>query len=296
MLIEISNEKINFTDIKINSNNIKTLNAEDYIMGYDNEKYSKITKELIYKDFLESIFLFRHNLRNFNIKYPEENITVFYTKSAEQSPWTIIIYDNKLGGERKLDPNEEEDKELYEKYNIEDEPMEIFYNHLGDISFTKKNEDINFKIIKDNFLGDLEELYNKDFNEILIIQYLLKNELPFAIVEEFSTDTIQHKMDLKSFHRFVFENINIFTKYKNVETAIQELFLKKTLCIELSSLKKYNSLFSSKIPMPGLYLYKYMVNYIRLLNEKSIPPRKLKKRGRKPKNPKPEEKTGDEEE
>lgn len=288
MLIELSNDKINFNTINVNSNSINKLTPEDYIFRFDNESYNKVTKEIIYNDFLDHSFLFNHNLRNFSIKYPKDNTTVFYTKTSEFGEWKITVYDNSTSTERALDPSESDDLELFDKYKIEDCSITVFEKHLGKIPFTKKNEDINFKTIKKDLLSDLENMYNKEFEEIITIQYALKNNLEFIIVEEFSPELLTDKMELVDFHSYVFKNINIFNKYKNVETAIQELFLKKSLGIELPSLKKYNSIFSGKLAMPGLYLYKYMVNYMKLLNEKSIPARVLKKRGRKPKK-KPEE-------
>ncbi len=288
MLIELSNDTINFNTVNVNSNAISKLNEEDYIFKYDNELYNKVTKEIIYDDFLDSSFLFNHNLRNFSIRHAKENITVFYTKTSEFGEWKLTIYDNSNSTERRLDLSEPDDLELYDKYKVEDCSITVFEKHLGKVPFTKKNEDINFKTIKKNLLSDLENMYNKDFEEIITIQYALKNDLKFIIVDEFEPELLTDNMKLDDFHSHVFKNINIFNKYKNVETAIQELFLKKSLGIELPSLKKYNSIFSGKLPMPGLYLYKYMVNYMKLLNEKSIPARVLKKRGRKPKK-KPEE-------
>ena len=158
---------------------------------------------------MDSIVLFNHNLRYFKIENPEDGLTIFYTKTAENDPWTMTFFDNNDKSEEPVEYDDDTLRALKEKYKITLSSIDIFSEHLGDVGFPKKNDDITFKTIPPKLIENFKEMYNEHFYEIITLQYILKNNLTSVIVEDFDYEIIKDNMNLVDFHKYVFENINI---------------------------------------------------------------------------------------
>ena len=268
MLLHINNTDNGVKNIDIKYKEFTHISKDNYIKNEND--FDEISFDIIIDDLLENIFLFENNLRNFYLI--DDDLKIFYLKAGIKSPWKHII---KRNGETIEDDSN--------KYNLDKSSLKIFKDHLGDILFVNKAEGVDFTHIHSSIRENIKKIYGPDYNEILIIQYMIKKNISCAHINQFNTSFIDNFKSLDEFHKLVFNECPLFNEYKDVESASKNLILKETFCIELSSLKRYSNLFSGKLNMPGLYLYKYLINYLKVMNKESIPARVLKKRGRKKK-------------
>lgn len=274
MLLELNIKEEKVKNININYKEFSEISNNDFIKK--DYKFEELSFDIIIDDLLENIFLFENNLRSFNLTNNDHKI--FYLKSGLNSPWQYIVQKDFITIEVEKG-----------KYNLDMSSINIFKEHLGDILFVNKPEGVDFTHIYSSIKKNIKEIYGENYNEIIIIQYMIKNEISCVHINDFNISFLDNFKSLEEFYKLVFKETPLFNEYKDIETATKELILKETFSIEISSLKRYSSLFGGKLNMPGLYLYKYLINYLRILNKESIPARVLKKRGRKKKLVEPSE-------
>lgn len=257
-----------------NIKEVQDVNEKDFLLTKDIIEVNKVDFDIFYNDLLEHLFLFQKTLKNFSII--DGDYKIFYTKFNYDDEWNITIFKN---------TEQIFDDELLNKYKMHLNSLEIFRTHLNKTVFINKNPHIDFDFLDKKLSKKIISLYGKEFDKIIPILFAIKYDYKYICVD-FNSPTFYNNnkiFNYEDFSKFIFENTPFFHKFKNLETIVKEQILEELLEIPLNSLKKYSSIFESKINMPGLYFYKFLIEYLRTLNDGSIPKKVLKKRGRKSK-------------
>jgi len=227
---------------------LKIQNIKDNIINI--EEYTDKSTEVFDYDkiltfFISNIFCINQKL----ISFKDEKNNIIYTNSENSDVWNKNRYNM-------------ETMEVEVLGTIKKTKEEVFLEELDGFGLVTKLPDLSPKKVKENLNQFLKKEFGVNYKEITILYFAIYRDKEVLVEiknEKKATAIIKLSEDIEKITKYI--TTKDFANQKKLAVVMKTTFVKEVFELDISSLKKYNTFFNSKIPLPGLYVYRLSYDF-----------------------------------